>query len=163
MKRIYFLILSILFTSCIADIDEGENGIYLDLYNYTNESYDEVVFHIGAIVDNTTFITTDSIIGKFPIIPFKDALEENIRKDLNGDSYSITPIDESEEYWRFGWNPDYDKIRELSNEYTFKIVLYNKGIIVREATFLNQRKSFDNFIMGSTPEILIKSDSLFFQ
>ncbi|MCG8750284.1 hypothetical protein [Tenacibaculum finnmarkense] len=148
--KILFLIVCSFFLSCgtnLDDIDLGpKNGIAIEFYNFTEIEYTGYQFYIGA-VKNNKFIATDSVDIKTTIWSIKTAptgylLENNNTREeiaLSYDGFVETPSFEDGR-----WQVDYDKIKAISNEYTYKLRLSDG----REQVFMQQLKNFDNFTIG---------------
>ena len=148
--KILFLIICSFFISCdinsAYDNFEPENGIALVFFNYTEFEYTGYKFFIGA-VKNNKFIATDSVEVKTIIWSINTAPSENlIKNNETGEqiarSYDGFTVGDSFPDGR--WQPDYDKIKAISNEYTYKLRLSDG----REQVFLKELQNFDEFTVG---------------
>ncbi|MCD8440005.1 hypothetical protein [Tenacibaculum finnmarkense] len=162
--KILFLIVCSFFLSCgtnLDDIDFGpKNGIALVFFNYTDIEYTGYKFYIGA-VKNNKFIATGSVDVKSIIWSIKTAPSENMTKnDETGEKIarSYGGFVEAPSFEDGRWQPDYDKIKAISNEYTYKLRLSDG----REQVFMEQLENFDKFTVGLTT-FDIKKDTIIYR
>lgn len=139
---------------------EPEKGIGLVFFNYTEVEYTGYKILIGA-VKNDKFIATDSVDIKTIIWSINTAPPENmITNSETGEKIARTydgfPVGDS--FPDGNWQPDYDKIKAISNEYTYKLI-FSDG---REQLFLKELQSFDDSpILENTFDI--KEDTIIFR
>lgn len=159
-KIITLFTVCIFFISCqISNVDESENGITINFYNYTNIEYTGYSFYIGA-VKNGEFIVTDSVNVKTIINSIDTAPADRLLTNKKtGEKIALSYDGFKGSNFPFGtWRPDYEKIKAISNEYTYKLRLSDG----REETFMNQLESFDNFSVGNL-KLDIKKDSIVYR
>jgi len=132
---ITLLIVSLFLQSCLdfVDIDAGEDGLFFYLHNYTEESYEGATTYIGAVKDEV-FIPVDFTQSNVDIMALDISSIENVYED--GEKYIVSRFRNDKEYHIYGWQIDYDKLKEILNEYTLRF-RFSDG---RERTFLNKEK-----------------------
>ncbi|MCD8403650.1 hypothetical protein [Tenacibaculum finnmarkense] len=162
--KILFLIVCSFFISCgigsAYENFEPKNGITLVFYNYTDIEYTGYKFYIGA-VKNDKFIATDSVKVKTKIWTISTAPSDRIIIDSRTGEKTVLSYDgfvEAPSFEDGRWQPDYDKIKAISNEYTYKLRLSDG----REQVFMEQLENFDKFTVGLTT-FDIKKDTIIYR
>ncbi|WCC44180.1 hypothetical protein PJW08_10345 [Tenacibaculum finnmarkense] len=117
-------------------------------------------FYIGA-VKNDKFIATDSVKVKTKIWTISTAPSDRIIIDSRTGEKTVLSYDgfvEAPSFEDGRWQPDYDKIKAISNEYTYKLRLSDG----REQVFMEQLENFDKFTVGLTT-FDIKKDTIIYR
>ena len=167
LKKLIYLLIAISFVNC--DLSGfsgpgGEEGVGLKFHNYTDTEYTSYKFYVGAVKENN-FIATDSIDINTTIYSINTAPEENIYSDPSTGvkrAVSEDGLKKSNGFPDGTWNIDYGKVREISEEYTFKLKLPDG----REKIFIEDKMVFKNeFIIGlsGTLRISIKQNIIEFK
>lgn len=138
-SALFFVILS----SCDDEIDSFlETNRYVEILNYTDNEYNNSTIYIGALKDEK-FIPTDSLVNNTTIPPKSTKTQTNNAGEMF--SHSILPK----------WNPDVNKVGNISNIGTFYIKLSDGSSQQYQKIF-----TFPNPRIGNTIYFDIKTDNL---
>lgn len=159
--KILVLLTCSFFINC--DIDSAyedfgpEDGIAIEFYNYTDIEYNSYKFYIGA-VKNDKFIATDSVDIKTTIWSINTAPSDRIIIDSKGDKSALSYDGFKEDLFIDGrWQVDFEKIKAISNEFTYKLILSDR----KEQVFMENTEKIENFKNGLN-RVEIKTNALIY-